>query len=136
MTPADAVRNTAQRRAAALIAAFLLGAWGLPALGSSGVGIQSDDKAAMTPSPAEPASSSLARRSESTLEQLIDDDSVAVPALAEVANESTLDEAAESDRTDEAVLRDAETPVIRSRLPGVPKTALPSFRRQMFRTDI
>lgn len=136
MTPVDAVRDTAQRRAAVLAAAFLLGAWGIPALGSSGVDMQSDDEAAMTPSATGPASSSLTNRSESTLEQLIDDDPVAVPALAEVANESMLDEAAESDGTDEAVLRDTDTPVIRSRLPGVPKTALPSFRRQMFRTDI
>jgi len=92
--------------AAGIAAILVVGAWGGPAFGSSGVDTE-----------------------------ILDDD-VKVPALAEAVNHSDIDSTEEVDETqDEAAAGDEDTAII-TRLPGVSDAALPSFRRQMYRTDI
>lgn len=49
---------------------------------------------------------------------------------------SELESVHESASAEEAALSNSETPMINARLPGVSDSVLPSFRHQMYRTDI
>ena len=93
--------------AAGIAAILLVGAWSGPAFGSSGVDTE-----------------------------ILDDDNVKVPAITEAVTHSEIDSAEEvDDAQDETAAGDDNTAII-TRLPGVSDATLPSFRRQMYRTDI
>lgn len=56
-----------------------------------------------------------------------------MPALVETSSQPVVIEEVDQDTTEDA---DAQTPKVTTRLPGVSESVMPSFRRQMLRTDI
>jgi len=58
---------------------------------------------------------------------------ISQPAMAETVTESMVEDV---EISDDANVRFSEFPRVSARLPGVPASVLPRFRRQMFRTDI
>ena len=75
---------------------------------------------------------------------------IAVPALAShpesalhdirvndtATTDSVVEELEEADTDADTIERDAESPAVTTRLPGTSESSLPSYRRQMYRTDI
>ena len=62
--------------------------------------------------------------------------SVATATLADARSNASLAEHEEVANAEDTADRSAPVAEITTRLPGVPETDLPRFRRQMFRTDI
>lgn len=115
--------------------AIILGAWCLPALASSGIEILCPDTKSVLDDPLDAAVTSLAAHTESALEDILDDDAIAVPTLAETSANNVKD-AGDTESADEPAESGISAPTVTTRLPSVSETTLPSFRRQMHRTDI
>lgn len=81
-----------------------------------------------------PSPDELASPDDSSLVEILKDNSVTAPAIRTVENAVEPD--ALSNTTDEAEIPNTEMPVIATRLPGISASNLPRVRRQMFRTDI
>jgi len=107
----------------------------MPALGSSGIDIRCPDAQPALEDPLASATPALVAHTESALQQFLDDDTITMPALAESATES-VDGADEMESDEDPKASSARTPTVTTRLPGAPDSSLPSFRRQMHRTDI
>jgi len=133
---------TATLRTAGCAAVLLLGALCVPAMASNGLSSlcvdtdrSIDDTATVAARPV------LAAHTETTLQDIIDDESTDTvllpPARAEVVTD-TVEETDEVDTTMEtkATARSRDWPNIATRLPGIDDATLPSFRRHMYRTDI
>jgi len=124
------------KRALITAAALIVGAWCAPVLASSGIEIHCPDKEAPHKSALVSAETSLTAHAESTVRRIPDDNVLTMPTLAETSVESV----EVSDESESLEMSSAASPVrppaITTRLPGVPDTSLPSFRRQMHRTDI
>jgi hypothetical protein len=119
------------------VAALVLGAWCAPAIGSSGIDIDCPESNTALGRPLTEVRPALTSHNESALRDILEDTTLAtLPALAEASNEPTLDKVDDTDSLEEASTSRASTPGITTRLPGVPESSLPSFRRQMHRTDI
>ena len=118
-------------------AALLLGAWCAPAIGSSGIDIDCPESKSALGNPLTEVRPALTSQNESALQDILEDTTLAtLPALADASNEPALERVDERDAVEESSTRRASTPAITTRLPGVPESSLPSFRRQMHRTDI
>jgi hypothetical protein len=118
-------------------AALMLGAWCAPAIGSSGVDIDCPESKSALGRPLTEARPALTSHSESALQDILEDTTLAtLPALAEASNQPVIDKVDDADSLEEPSTSRASTPGITTRLPGVPESSLPSFRRQMHRTDI
>ena len=123
--------------AMAAAAALVLGAWCGPAFGSSGIGIHCSGSASSLENSLAAVSPALASHNESALSDILNDTALAtLPALADAANDTVIEELDESEPAGEQSASRASTPAMTTRLPGVPESSLPSFRRQMHRTDI
>jgi hypothetical protein len=132
-----AASTVARRRSAAVALAMLAGAWCVPCIASTGFSIDCDQDDATGPETEITAVPSLAAHTDSALQKLLDDDAVKVPALAESTSDSPIDDVEDAEPADNASVRGtSESPAINTRLPGVSESSLPSFRRQMYRTDI
>lgn len=137
MKRGEAALQYPPRRAVGVAVAVLAGAWCLPAVASSGVSLHCDQAAATGPAAELTPTPSLAAHTESAMQEILESEAVQVPTLADATVESAVDDVEDSDTADEAVTRRTETPpVVTTRLPGVSEAILPSFRRQMYRTDI
>lgn len=138
MDTREAASAQATIGAAGIAAVLLLSAWCAPALASSGIKVRCDQtREATLPDASIPAATTtLAAHTESALQDILDDDAITVPALAEATAEKIADDGDEVDTAEETVIRSSETPAMTTRLPGVSSARLPSFRRQMLRTDI
>lgn len=101
-----------------MAALLLLGAWCGPTLAST-------DTIAPCPE--------LVSHTETSLREVLDEDIATSPGVRTVESST---EQADSDESDDAVIRNTEMPDIATRLPGVSASGLPRFRRHMFRTDI
>ena len=112
MIRGEAAPDFALRSATLLAVALVLGAW--------------------TAAPA------LASHPESALQDILADDTITTPVLADATTttDSVVEELEDADAAEEKVKTVTETPAITTRLPGVSDSSLPSFRRQMYRTDI
>lgn len=119
------------RKSIVAAAAVVLGAWCVPVLASSGIEILCPDNESTLDSTA----ASLVAHTESALQNVLDDDAVSVSALAETSAD-TIDEADQREPAEEPAEPSVSSPTVTTRLPGVSESALPSFRRQMHRTDI
>lgn len=134
-------RETAPARvtisAAGIAAVLLTGAWCGPALGSSGIDISREraDHSMAGPNPAA-RSPSLTAHADSALAEILDDDAVKMPALSDAVTRSNIESGEEPDKPQDDTAVSDDSPAIITRLPGVSDAALPSFRRQMYRTDI
>ena len=127
----------APRRTATAAVAVLAGAWCAPGLASTGFSINCDQHDVTGPETEITAVPSLAAHTDSALQKMLDDDAVKVPALAESTGDSPIDDVEDAEPADTATISGTgDSPVINTRLPGVSESALPSFRRQMYRTDI
>jgi hypothetical protein len=114
-----------------------MGAWCGPAVGSSGIDIQCPEAASAPENPLGTLKPALASHNDAALEDILDDTALTtLPALAEAANETVIEDVDDAESADEGPTRRDRTPAITTRLPGVPESSLPSFRRQMHRTDI
>ena len=122
--------------AAGIAAAFLLGSWCGPALAASGIDIACDRSDRSLDNATVTATSTLTAHTESELAEILDDDAVQLPALAEAVTERLEEPAEVSADAEVEAIPATETPAIITRLPGVSDSVLPSFRRQMYRTDI
>ena len=111
MIRGEAATQLALRSATALAVALALGAWlTVPALAS---------------------------HPESALYDIRVNDTATIPTLvADTTTDSVVEELEETDTDAETVDQSAETPAVTTRLPGASESSLPSFRRQMYRTDI
>jgi len=79
----------------------------------------------------------LASHPESALHDIHADDTATIPTLSgSKTTESVVEELEDADIVAEMVIQSAETPAVTTRLPGASESSLPSFRRQMYRTDI
>jgi len=79
----------------------------------------------------------LASHPESALHDLRINDTATIPTLvADTTTDGGVEELEEADTDAETVDQSAETPAVTTRLPGASESSLPSFRRQMYRTDI
>jgi hypothetical protein len=133
---ANAKAAQADTRTGAVAAAtvLVLAAWCAPAVASSGIDIHCPQSESALDNPLSSVSPDLASHSESALQDILDDTTVAtLPALAEAIGDAGIDEA---ESAEEPATRTAETPPMTTRLPGAPESSLPSFRRHMHRTDI
>ena len=122
--------------AAGIAAALVMGAWCGPALGSSGIDIACGKSDGPRDGATIAATSALAAHTESTLAEILDDEAVQLPALAEAVTDSRIESAEGAENAEAEAAPGSETPAIITRLPGVSDSVLPSFRRQMYRTDI
>lgn len=133
-------RDTAPAKAtfsaAGMAAAFLLGAWCGPALGSSGIDIACDRSDHSLEDATVAANSALAAHTESALAEILDDEAAKVAALADAVAERSIEPVDDGEGSAVEVIPASETPAMITRLPGVSESVLPSFRRQMHRTDI
>ena len=93
--------------AAGIAAVLLAGAWCGPAFGSSGIDAE-----------------------------ILDDDAVEMPILTDAVTRSNIESIEATEETQDETVSGEETPAVITRLPGVSEAVLPSFRRQMYRTDI
>ena len=111
MIRGEVTREFALRGATALAVALALGAWiAVPALAS---------------------------HPESALQDIRVDDTATISTLADATTaDSAVEELEEADAVAETVDQSTETPAVTTRLPGASESSLPSFRRQMYRTDI
>lgn len=79
----------------------------------------------------------LASHPESALQDIRVNDTATIPTLvADATTDSVVEELEEADTDADTVEPDAETPAVTTRLPGTSESSLPSYRRQMYRTDI
>lgn len=122
--------------AAGIAAAVMMGSWCGPALGSIGTDIDCDASERRLGEAAIAATPALAAHTETALADIFDDDPATLPAMPETVTKSKVEPADEAATAEDAALQDSETPMMITRLPGVSDTVLPSFRRQMYRTDI
>lgn len=122
--------------AARIAAAVLVGSWCVPALGSSGIDIACDATERSLGDTAVAARPALAAHTETALAEILDDDAIELPTSAETVTRSNIESVEESVAAGNDAVPASETPAIITRLPGVSDTVLPSFRRQMYRTDI
>lgn len=133
-------RDTAPARAAfsaaGIAVTLLMGAWCGPALGSSGIDIACGSSDRPLHDPTIAASAALAAHTESTLAEILDDETVQLPTLAEAVTDTRIESTEEAEDAETETTLGTETPAIITRLPGVSDSVLPSFRRQMYRTDI
>ena len=104
-------KDTAPARApfsaAGIAAVLLLVAWGGPAFGSSGIDAE-----------------------------ILDDDAAGMPTLTDAVTRTNIESVEATEESQDEAAPVDENPTIITRLPGVSETVLPSFRRQMYRTDI
>ena len=118
-------------------AVVLVAAIGVPALASSGIDEICDH--ASRPLPATnstQAAPKLAARTETTLDEVVlADDTADTETTPAKATDNKSDRASDS-AVEAASMRNIEFPHAATSLPGASESALPSFRRQMFRTDI
>jgi hypothetical protein len=120
---------------AGFAAVLLLAAIGVPALASSG--INEICKHPAQPLPAAKAvqpAPKLTANTETSLDEVLADDASDAgntPAKASDKADSESGSAVEA-----ASMRNIEFPHVATSLPGTSDSTLPSFRRQMFRTDI
>ena len=134
MINGKALNARSGKRATAIAAVMLLGAWCGPAIGSSGIDMHCSEA---TSALENPLASILTSHTESALRDIVDDTTLAtLPALTDTANDALIEEVEETEPAGEPAASRAGTPAITTRLPGVPESSLPSFRRQMHRTDI
>ena len=122
--------------AAGIAAAFLMGAWCGPAIGASGIDIACDGSSRSLDDVTVATSSSLAAHTESALAEILDDDAVKLPALADAVTNSDVESSDDQEEAAPEAVPASETPAIITRLPAASDSVLPSFRRQMYRTDI
>ena len=134
----DTAPATATFSAAGIAAVLLAGAWCGPAFGSSGIdfGCDSSERALAEPPAVANLSPALAANTESALAEILDDDAVKMPVLTDAVTRSNIDSVEETEALQDDTTSDEETPAVVTRLPGVSEAVLPSFRRQMYRTDI
>lgn len=122
---------------AGFAAVVLLGAIGVPALASSGIDEICDH--AGRPLPAanstQPAPK-LAAHTETTLDEVVLADEAADTETAPPKATNNKADRASDSAVEAASMRNIEFPHAATSLPGASESALPSFRRQMFRTDI
>jgi hypothetical protein len=121
--------------AAGFAGLLLLSAGGVPALASSGIDeiCPTTDSTLPVAEATQPAPK-LASRTETKLDEVLDeasDETADVPVKAAVKSERNSDSAVEA-----ASIRNIEFPHVSTSLPTASDSALPSFRHQMFRTDI
>jgi hypothetical protein len=127
---------------AGLAAVLLLGAFCVPALASSSIGemCADTDQASLPAGHVTPATAELASHTDAAIEDMLADNSdetqESTRAVAEVASDTPAKERDKSPSVDAAAIRSDDLPGIATRLPGVPESTVPSYRRQMFRTDI
>ena len=118
-------------------AVVLVAAIGVPALASSGIDEICDH--ASRPLPATnstQAAPKLAAHTETTLDEVVlADDTADTETTPAKATDNKSDRASDS-AVEAASMRNIEFPHAATSLPGASESALPSFRRQMFRTDI
>lgn len=136
MANGEAAHDTGRLNVAAAVAVLVLGAWCAPALASSGVDIRCPESESALDTPLVSVSPSLAAHQDSAIEEILDHEPISMPTLAETATESDIETLGDTDAVREETTPTARTPAIITRLPGVPESSLPSFRRQMHRTDI
>ena len=135
-------KDTAPARAtfsaAGIAAALLAGAWCGPAFGSSGIDFACDASERSLAKPPVPAISApaLAAHTESALAEILEEDAAEMPVLADAVSRSDIESIEEADGAQDETASGDDTPAVITRLPGVPEAVLPSFRRQMHRTDI
>ena len=122
--------------AAGIVAVVMMGSWCGPALGSIGIDIACDASERPLREAAIAATPALVAHTETALAEILDDDSATLPAMPEAVTKSKVEPADEAGTAEDAALQDSDTPMMITRLPGVSDTVLPSFRRQMYRTDI
>jgi len=127
------------RHAKVAVAVGLALAWCGPGLASTGFSISCDEddtvasETKMSPVPVP----SLAAHTDSALQEILDEETVKISALAESTSDTAIDDVDVAETAETTSIRGAsESPVINTRLPGVSESSLPSFRRQMYRTDI
>lgn len=134
-------REARATSASGIAALLLLGAWSVPAIGSSGVPNQSNSAADTLPAISISAATSRSTAdTELRLTENLDDTDATIHAtqyaIAEATNKALIEEIEDIGASDDAGFRYSKNPGIAIRLPGVSETALPRFRHQMFRTDI
>ena len=113
---------------------LLLSAIGVPALASSGVDeIRKYPARPLPTAKAVEATPKLTARTETTLDEVLVDDSNDSVSAAAKASEKT---PASDTGVEAASMRNIKFPHVATSLPGASDSTLPSFRRQMFRTDI
>jgi len=79
----------------------------------------------------------LASHTESALQDVRADDSSSIPALTGVATaDSVVEELEETDTVAETDNENADAPAVSNSTQRTSEMSLPSFRRQMYRTDI
>ena len=122
--------------AAGFAAVFVLVAWCLPALASSGINVECNDALGPFDTPTISAAPSLAARTETSLKEILVTAPIKMPTLADTAADSGAEDLDDPEPGDEPPARNRETAPIITRLPGVSEAALPSFRHHMYRTDI
>lgn len=122
--------------AAGIAAVVMMGSWCGPALGSIGVDGACDAAERASGDTAVAATLALAAHTETALAEILDDDAGTPPAMPEAVTKSKVEPVEESATAEDAALPDSDTPMMITRLPGVSDSVLPSFRRQMYRTDI
>ena len=111
MIRGEAARKIALHSATALAVVLALGAWiAVPALAS---------------------------HPESALHDIRVNDTPTIPALvADATTDSVVEELEEADADADTIAPNADTQAVTTRLPGRSESSLPSYRRQMYRTDI
>ena len=79
----------------------------------------------------------LASHPESALQDIrVNDTSTLATLVADTTTDSVVEELEEADTDAETDNQSADTPAVTTRLPAASESSLPSFRRQMYRTDI
>jgi len=132
--------ETAPAHAALSVAGFaallIVGVWSTPAAGSIGVtGGRCDESRAPLETAHIAVSASLAAHTESALKDILDDD-IPLPTLASTNAEPSVDQVDDVETVENRLGQSSDSPRIAIRLPGVSEATMPSFRRQMYRTDI
>ncbi|MGA8205134.1 MAG: hypothetical protein WB812_11490 [Woeseiaceae bacterium] len=114
---------------------LLLSAVGVPALASSGIDEICNHPGQPLPTArSAEATPKLTARTETTLDDvLVDDTDDSGTASAKGADKT---ESASDSAIEAASMRNIKFPHVATSLPGTSDSTLPSFRRQMFRTDI
>ena len=137
MANGNATQARTRIGATAAVATLLLGTWCAPAIGSSGIDIDCPESKSALASPLAAVRPALTSHNESALRDVLENTNLAtLPALTDASNESVIEKVNETDSLEKPSTSHASTPGITTRPPGVPESALPSFRRQMHRTDI
>ena len=79
----------------------------------------------------------LASHPESALHDIRVNDTAMIPTLvADTTTDSVVEKLEEADTDAETDDQSADTPAVTTCMPGESESSLPSFRRQMYRTDI